>query len=136
MKNTIGKDDFKSLQKRYLVWFYKVTKEALDKIERKFTQLEIDRLILKELKKADKEKRLVDQIAGFDEYIRNKKEAGLALKYDGDALKPEYEFLLLKLKAIEKAICLKMGREGLNTIKTAYEEEMLRRIMEEREEKR
>jgi len=136
MKNTIGKDDLKSLQKRYLVWFYKVTKEALDKIERKFTQLEIDRLILKELKKADKDKRLVDQIARFDEYIRNKEEAGLKLKYEGETLKPEYEFLLLELRAIEKAIISKMGKEGLNTVKTAYEEEMLRRIIEERQEKR
>jgi len=132
MNNAIGRDDFKSLQKRYLVWFYKITKEAIDKIERKFTQLEIDRFILKELKKADKDKRLVDQIARFDEYIRNKEEAGLSLKYEGKKLKAEYKFLLLKLGAIEKVIVSKMGKEGLDTVKTAYEEEMLRRIMEER----
>lgn len=122
-----------SLQKRYLIWFYKVTKEALDKIERKFTQLEIDRFILKELKKSAKGRTILKkQIREFDEYIRNKEEVGFDLKYEGKTLKPEYEFLLFKLAAIEKAILKKMGKKGLDTIKTAYEEEMLRRIMEER----
>ena len=41
--------EIKNLKKRYLIWFYKTTKEALDKIERKFTQMEIDKFILKEL---------------------------------------------------------------------------------------
>jgi len=136
MIKNIGKDDFRSLQKRYLVWFYKVTKEALDKIERKFTQLEIDRFILKELKKSDTAKRLTPQIKEFDQYIRDKEQAGFNLKYEGEELKPEYQFLLLKLKAIEKAIISKMGKEGLDTVKTAYEKEMFRRIMEERQEKR
>lgn len=136
MKNTIGKDDLKSLQKRYLVWFYKVTKEALDKIERKFTQLEIDRFILNQIRKADKDKNLISQLREFDKYIRNKEQAGLSLKYEGKKLNPEYKFLLLELGAIEKAICLKMGKKGLVMVKTAYEEEMLKRIMEERQEKR
>ena len=42
--------EIKNLKKRYLIWFYKTAKEALDKIERKFTQTEIDKFILKELK--------------------------------------------------------------------------------------
>ncbi|MBL7070373.1 MAG: hypothetical protein ISS27_02745 [Candidatus Omnitrophica bacterium] len=136
MNNTIGRDDFKSLQKRYLVWFYKVTREAIDKIERKFTQLEIDRLILNQIRKSDKDKNLISQLRDFDKYIRNKEQAGLSLKYEGKKLNPEYQFLLLKLGAIEKAIVSKMGKKGLVMVKTAYEEEMLKRIMEERQEKR
>lgn len=41
----------KKLKTRYLVWLYKTTKERLDRIDRKFTQLEVDRFILRELEK-------------------------------------------------------------------------------------
>ena len=47
--------DEKNLNKRYLVWLYKTTKEAFDRFERKFTQLEIDKTILKEIEKELKE---------------------------------------------------------------------------------
>ena len=100
----MDKQGTKNLKKRYLLWLYKTNKEALDKIERKFTQLEIDNFILKELKKEDKHKRLNPFIDDFQSYLKKKQEDGLSLKYEHKELKPEYLFLAAKLKAIEKAI--------------------------------
>ncbi|MDD2752421.1 MAG: hypothetical protein PHN59_04750, partial [Candidatus Omnitrophica bacterium] len=68
----MDRQDLKNLKKRYLVWFYKTSKEALDKVERKFTQLEIDNFVLKELAKQNQDKKLDKFIAEFKEYIRNK----------------------------------------------------------------
>ena len=39
----------KDLVRRYLVWCFKTTKEDLDRIDRKFTQLSVDRDMLKDL---------------------------------------------------------------------------------------
>ena len=44
-------DDILKLKKRYLIWLYKETKEAHDRVDRKFTQIDIDRCILEELQK-------------------------------------------------------------------------------------
>ena len=132
----MDKKDQKSLKLRYLVWLYKNTKEALDKTDRKFTQLEIDRFILKELKKACKDKRLLPQVAEFEEYIRVKEKDAANLKYPFGQLNPDYSFLALKLRAVEKAISAEFGRAVLAQTKATYEKEMLRRIMEERQEKR
>jgi hypothetical protein len=128
----MDKLDLKNLKKRYLLWFYKTTKEELDKTERKFTQLEIDRFILKELKKEDKCKKAQKFIAEFQAYILNKEIEALGLKYEGKDLRSEYYFLQIKLKAIEKAIIKEIGRAGLVKIKDAYEQEMSKRILEER----
>lgn len=132
----MDKKDIKNLKKRYLIWFYKTTKEALDKIERKFTQLEIDKLLLKELKNKDKEKRADQFIAEFQAYILSKEMDSVGLKYEGKQLKPDYYFFDLKLKAVEKAIVKELGNKALDEIKALYEKEMTRRIMEQREEKR
>lgn len=132
----MDRQDLKNLKKRYSLWLYKTTKEALDKIERKFTQIEIDKFILKKLNQLDKPKKAQEFIAKLEAYIQNKEKEGLSLKYENKELKPEYYFLLLKLKAIEKAIAIKLGKSDLRKIKKSYEEEMLRRIMEERQEKR
>lgn len=123
-----------NLQKRYLVWLYKVTKEAFDKIERKFTQTEIDKLILRELVNYDKNKKLQKFINEFKVYIQNKEKEGLALKYENGQLKSEYYFLALKLKAIERVIVKELNMTTLWKIKKLYQEEMLRRIIEERQE--
>ena len=131
----MDKKDIKNLKKRYLTWFYKTAKEELDKIERKFTQLEIDRFILKELKSKDKEKRADKLIAEFQAYILSKEMDGIGLKYQGKQLKPEYYFLELKLKAIEKAIAKELGNKALDEIKALYEKEMIERILKSREEK-
>jgi hypothetical protein len=126
-------DDSKNLKKRYLVWLYKTTKESFDKIERKFTQLEIDRQILCYLKKLDTQKRAGGFIFDFKTYIANKEREALSLKYEGKNLKSEHYFLDLKLMAIEKVIKGELGKKGLAEIKSLYEEEMTKRILESRE---
>ncbi len=129
----MNKQDLKNLKKRYLIWFYKTTKEALDKIERKFTQGQIDRLILKELKKADKEKTVESFIAQFEDYLLKKEEEGINLKFENKKFKPHYLFLALKLVAIEKAITKELGRPALEEIKLLYEMEMTERILRSNE---
>jgi hypothetical protein len=125
--------DTKNLKKRYLLWLYKTTKEPLDRIERKFTQLEIDRFILSQLKKLDKQKRAGGFIFDFKTYIGNKEREALNLKYEGKNLKAEYYFLDLKLAAIEKAIKQELGKKVLSEIKSLYEKEMTQRILKSKE---
>lgn len=129
----MDKQDIKNLKKRYLIWFYKTTKEALDKIERKFTQLEVDRFILRELRRSDKNKELSKFIQEFDAYIQNKEKDGLNLKFGAGKIRSEYRFLVIKLKAIEKAIVHNFGRKALAQIKSLYEKEMTERILKSRE---
>lgn len=127
--NEVDKLDLNNLKKRYLLWLYKTTREAWDKIERKFTQLEIDRIILCELKKSAKGQKIQKFIQDFEVYIQNKERDGLSLKYENKALKPEYEFLMVKLKAIEKAVVKELGVRALKEIKSLYEKEMTERIL-------
>jgi len=135
MKKYIDKQDLKNLKKRYLIWLYKTAKEALDKIERKFTQLEVDRFILDELKKSDKDNLSASFIGEFQAYIQNKEKEAGASKYENGAMKPDYCFLLLKLKAIEKAIAKELGENVLKEIKLLYEMEMTERILKSTEHK-
>ena len=131
--------DKKNLQFRYLLWLYKTTKEEFDLIERKFTQVEIDRNILHHMQehidtakiKRKKEARMF--LKNFKEYTDKKEKDGLALKYEGKKLRPEYYHLSLKLEAIEENIVGELGKQGLRTIKSLYEQEMRRRIIEARE---
>lgn len=131
----MDKQDTKNLKKRYLIWLYKTSKEALDKIERKFTQLEIDRIILKELKKADKDKKATKFIEEFITYVQNKEKGALSLKYQNQDLHPGYYYLILKLKAIEKVITRILGNKTLKEIKALYEKEMTERILKSTGEK-
>jgi hypothetical protein len=129
------KSDQKALKKRYLIWFYKTTKEALDKIERKFTQIGIDQIVLKELKKQDKGKRASKLIAEFEAYVKVKENDGLFLKFEGKDLKTDYYFLEIKLRAVEKAILKTLGNAALSEIKALYEKEMTERILKSTEGK-
>jgi hypothetical protein len=129
----MNKKDIRNLKKRYLVWCYKTTKDALDKIERKFTQSAIDRFILKELKKDQKVKGIGRFISNFEAYIDNKEKDGFQLKFEGRKLKPDYLFWALKLEAVEKAIIKELGKAGLDEIKSLYEEEMTERILKSTE---
>lgn len=131
----MDKQDIKNLKKRYLIWLYKTTKEAFDRIERKFTQLDIDKFILKELNKLDKTKRTQKFIDEFKAYIKNKEKDGIGLKYEGSQIKPDYYFLSLKLKAIEKTIIKELGKNTLKQIKSLYEKEMTERILRSTEHK-
>ncbi len=127
--------DARNLTKRYLIWFHKVVKDELDRIERKFTQLEVDRLILAELKKHGKDAAVRSRIDEFAAYIAQKQRDGLALKFDGSRLKPDVAFLHLKLAAIEKVIAKQFGKKVLGEVKDAYEAEMTERIMKSTEHK-
>lgn len=132
----MNSQDVKNLKKRYFIWLYKTTKEAFDKYERKFTQTEIDKDILREIEntlmgsylpheKAELEK----LVNNFQEYIAAKEKACLELKYQGLRTNPEFIFLDVKLSAIEKLIIKELGRKGLEEIKALYEKEMLQRIL-------
>jgi len=131
----MDKQDLKNLKKRYLIWLYKTTKEALDKTERKFTQLEIDKFILKELNKLDKSSKVRQFIADFAAYVQNKEKEALSLKYENKELKPDYCFLVLKLKAVENAIIKEFDKGTLKEIKSLYEKEMTERILKSTEHK-
>jgi hypothetical protein len=138
----MDKQDVQNLKKRYLLWLYKVTKEAFDKYERKFTQLEVDEELLKEIELALKdsflpgEKNELERLVNdFRKYIDEKEEASVKLKYRGKKTNPEFIFLDIKLNAIETVIKKEFGKKFLEAVKTLYEEEMVGRIMERREEK-
>lgn len=133
------KRNIKNLQFRYLLWLYKTTKEELDSVERRFTQIDIDKKIMRDMgenfdsKKIKKKKEARKFIKDFKEYIDKKEKDGRELKFDGRKLKPQYYHLSLKLEAIEKAIIEELGNKGLKGIKALYEYEMRRRIMEAQE---
>lgn len=131
----------KRLIRRYLIWCYKTLKEELDRIDRKFTQLEVDDKVLKYLcaqrspvKKGDKTyHKLLDD---FKTYIRRKEESSLGLKFvDGKKgpLEPRYQFLRDRLDAVEKAIVYFLSRKELKKIQGLYDAEMIKRILEARE---
>ena len=139
----MDKRDEKNLKERYLVWLYKTTKEAFDRYERKFTQLEIDEFILLEMEKELKgaylpqEKKPLEKLVNdFRNYIAEKEKACLKLKYKGKKIDPEFIFLDVKLESTEKAIIRELGKEQLEKIKSAYHQEMLKRIIEEKQEHR
>jgi hypothetical protein len=125
----MNKKDTKNLKKRYLVWFYKTAKEALDKVERKFTQVEVDRFILKELRRSDRDGSIETFARQFEDYLSKKEQEGLKLKFENKKIKPDYLFLVLRLEAVEKAILKELGKKGLEEIKLLYEIEMTERIL-------
>ena len=132
-------NDKKNLQFRYLLWLYKTTKEEFDRIERKFTQVDIDRKLLRSMAgqrdalKRKGEMTPVKLLKDYKDYIDKKEKDGLALKYEGRKLRPEYYHVSLKLEAIEESIVGELGKKALKKIKSLYEQEMRRRIIEARE---
>jgi hypothetical protein len=140
---TMDKQDQKNLTKRYLLWLYKMTKEAFDRYERKFTQLEVDEFLLHEMEKElrdsfmPSEKKEMEQFVNdFRNYIDGKEKECLKLKYKGKRTSPDFIFLDVKLNAIEKAIEKELGKEGLKEIKALYESEMSGRILKSVETRR
>ena len=135
------KGDIRNLKFRYLVWLYRTTKEGLDRIERKCTQVDIDRKIMHymrehinsgNLKRKNEARKFLKDIK---EYITKREKDGRELKFEGRKLKPEYYHLSLKLEAIEKAIVEEFRHRGLRGIKDLYEHEMRRRIIEAQDHK-
>ena len=137
--NDMKKQETTNLKYRYLLWLYKTVKEELDRIDRKFTQVEIDREIEKHLVRnahlsqvGDSDKFRELQRA-WQEYVDKKETDGKILKYDGEKLRAEYYFTKMKFEMVEKMINRMFGDKVLKGIETAYEEEMCKRILESRE---
>jgi hypothetical protein len=138
----VDEKDILALKRRYLLWLYKTTKEAFDRYERKFTQLEIDKFILEEVSRecrqaylSDEREAIGEQAEAMRVYVAEKENACLKLKYRGKKINPEYLFLDIKLQALEKAIVKELGNEELRRIKNLYEQEMSERILHSRDEK-
>ncbi len=132
----MNKQDVKNLKKRYFIWLYKTTKEAFDKYERKFTQVDIDNDILVAMEKEllgsylpHEKDALQKYINDFQRYIEDKEKACAELRDQGKKKNPEFLFLDIKLNAIEKIIAQELGRRGLEKIKALYELEMAERIL-------
>jgi len=136
------KKNSKHLLRRYLLWCYKMTKEELERIDRKFTQLEVDGFVLRELQKklaplkgsaredfAKKINEFKDYMAKKEQNANNEKFADILSK----KLKPHYFYLTQRFLAIEKAIVSFLGRTELKKIQSSYDQEMIRRILESRE---
>lgn len=128
-----------NLKYRYLLWLYKTVKDEVDRIDRKFTQVEVDREIGKHiarnahLSQLEDSDRFRELQGAWKEYVDKKEADGHALKFDGKKLKADYYFTRMKLEAVEKIIRKVFGDKVLKEIKTAYEEEMCKRILESRE---
>lgn len=120
----------KNLIRRYLVWCYKSTKEELDRIDRKFTQLKVDDFILLKLssKPGAERKALEGSIAEFKEYISKKQESASAEKST-----PKHVYLQNRLSAVEDAVKYFLGAPELTKIIALYEHEMTVRILQARE---
>lgn len=135
---SIGKDDANSLTQRYLFWLYKTTRDQTDKIDRKFTQLEVDKEIQKilekkvnSLKKAS-QKSLNTFLKEWKEYIFAKQSDAQKLKVNEEGgFSDEYLFLHLKLAAITQIIKDRFGLAALKKFKALYEECAFKAILEE-----
>ena len=133
----------KNLIRRYLLWCYKTTKEDLDRIDRYQTQFVVDEYLLQQMEKRNQTElednaALRELVNGFDEYLKTKKKKADRQKFKGvkqETLKPEYQYLRMRLDAIEKSIVHFLGKKELNRIIDAYEDEMVGRILEAREHK-
>jgi hypothetical protein len=130
----------KNLIKRYLLWCFKTTRESLDRVDRKFTQVQVDRYILESLEKGSKRKNISAEyfalLDGFKDYIHAKEKDGIALKFSKskpDQLNAEYLYLQNRIKGIERAVVYFLGSRVLSEFILQYESEMTRRILESRE---
>lgn len=130
----LSRQDRYSLYKRYLFWLYKNTREECDRIDRKFTQLDIDEEISSFLGSAfigEKEMRQIGPfVLEWKDYISRKKADADKLKFseDGD-VNPAYVFMRLKLKAVEASVLKHFGRRGMEEFRRLFEESSMQRIM-------
>ncbi|HBR14777.1 MAG TPA: hypothetical protein DD723_04435 [Candidatus Omnitrophica bacterium] len=145
-KGPIGHGAFsqreQDLIRRYLIWCYKTTKENLDRVDRYYTQIEVDYFVRRELIKkksfesSPSDPRYTALIEDFEKYISDKKNNVNKKKFADDqcvTLDSDYRYLRDRMDAIEKAIVHFLGAEALEEIRLLYEEEMTRRILSSRE---
>src|SRR3989338_509578 len=127
----------KKLIRRYLIWCYKTTKETVDRVDRKITQLMIDQSLLKNLQaeasqmKGQDHTAFLKKMEEFKEYI-HKKEEGLYADTHAEK-RPEYIYQIKRLRAVEECINKFLGKKELQEIEESYQSEMTRRIWESRE---
>ena len=138
----MDKTDLKNLKKRYLIWLYKTTKEAFDRYERKFTQLDIDKFMLKRIdiglqnSYLPQEKEALEGfIIDFIKYIEDKESSCAEMRQSGKKIHAEFLFLDMKLQAVEDAIVKELGKRALVRIKDMYEKEVIQRILKSTENK-
>ena len=124
------------------MWCYKTTKEQVDRIDRKFTQLLVDEHILKKLEHQEffgtrtAQQEYLRKITEFKKYMADKRKDAYSLKFSDKQkaqLNSEYYYLKKRLEAVEQAIVYFLNRKELLMIKTIYEQEMLKRLVEARE---
>jgi hypothetical protein len=129
----------RKLIRRYLIWCYKTTKEELDRIDRYFTQLLVDKLVLGILHQGDSlsfDEGYRKEIEDFKGYLQKKEERVFVQKFvdpEGKILQPRYRYLRNRLAALEKTIVSLLGEKQLTVIQDLYDVEMTRRIIEARE---
>lgn len=126
------------LIRRYLLWCYKTTRETIERIDRKFTQLTVDKFVLGGLTE-DKnwgKSTMGSDIEAFIQYIKDKEDAALLEKYS-DATKGivsgNYAYLTKRLQLIEKAIKHFCGSKALEQMDELFEREMTQRILQARD---
>ena len=137
-KKILQTQTHKDLIRRYLLWFFKTTKEAFERIERKTTQLMVDEYVLKCIKTkrrglpANGRKKYDELVKEFEVYIKTKKADELKLKFfdgKGKSLHPQYVYLKNRLEAVEEAIRHFLGEKELRRIRSLYEKEFTSRIL-------
>jgi len=142
MSKSVFNPNEKVLIRRYLIWCYKTTKEELDRIERYYTQIQVDHFVLSDLRKTEEfnsSKGSVPfrEIVGeFEKYIEDKKRNVDQKKFTDDQqrdLSPDYIYLKCRFSALKKAIKHFLGARELNNICSLYEQEMTGRILQARE---
>jgi hypothetical protein len=134
----VDKEDADSLTQRYLFWLYKTTRDQTDKIDRKFTQLEVDREIqmilarkVRSLKTAG-QKKIFPFLEEWKEYIFAKESDAQKLKFSKEGgLAHQYLFLRLKLTAITQIIKERFGLKTLKRFKALYEEAAFKAISQD-----
>ncbi len=139
-----GRSKEKDLTRRYLIWCYKTTKEDLDKIDRYFTQADVDDFLISQLTNLEgykssssgaSLKKSVDDFIAYAEEKKAKAEGRKFADISQGALQPGYQYLKARFEAIEQAIVHFLGRQELDKIQNLYEEEMTCRILQEREQR-
>ncbi len=129
----------RDLVKRYLIWCYKTTKEDLDRIDRYFTQLQVDSYILEKLTKSkdykslrnnNKYRSIVNEYKAYMEKKRDRVTKQKFKDFKKDVLNPEYKYLVNRFGSIKDAICHFLGKKELDIINNLYEKEMTKRILE------
>jgi len=132
----------KDLTRRYLLWLFKTTKESFERIERKTTQLMVDKYVLEHIKTAGSKiptgghKKYNDLVKEFETYIKTKQGDELKLKFsDGKekSLHPQYVYLKNRLQAVESAIRHFLGDKELRAMRSLYEKEFTSRILQARD---